>query len=149
MIYLHLMYNTMNHISKFIRLFVVLLIVFSIGANGAFAGQRVEKAAQKSAISVLESKFVQGPPSPDDAPLNMETSSLPVTEQQAYLKAPQILHNDKTLSRFKLYKQHSKKLLQEFLNAHNEKFLIVTTSQVHSKLGRLFRLVGAKPSGTS
>ncbi len=79
----------------------------------------------------------------------METSAHPETEQPALLKAVQIAKTDNSQSRFKLHKQESEQILKEFLNSQNHKSLVATTSQVHSKLGRQFRLIGAKPSGTS
>lgn len=150
MIYLKsVMKKIIRHISTGIRYFVICTIVFSIVANGAFAGQRVEKAEQNSKISLEEAKLIQGPLLPDELPNNMKTSRKPDTEQSAYLKAPQISKTDNNQSRYKLHKEHSKQILKEFLNSHKEKSLISSISQVHSDLGRQFRLVGAKPSGTS
>ncbi len=143
------MKKIIRHILTGIRYFVVCTIVFSIVANGAFAGQRVEKAEQNSKISLEEAKLIQGPLLPDELPNNMKTSSKPDTEQSAYLKAPQISKTDNNQSRYKLHKEQSKQILKEFLNSHREKSLISSISQVHSDLGRQFRLVGAKPSGTS
>lgn len=138
-----------HHISTYLRYAVVLTIVFSIIANGAFAGQRVEKAEKNSAVSLEEAQLIQGPPSPDELPLNMETSSIPDTEQQAYLKAPQIAKSENNQSRYQFNREKSKQILKEFLNCNSQKTLIATTSQVGSNLGRQFTLVGAKPSGTS
>ncbi len=143
------MRKTIHHIFISFRLLIVCIILFSIIANGAFAGQRVEKQEVNESVSVEEAKLQQGPPSPDELPNNMETSSKPNTEQQAYLKAVQIIKTDNNQSRYRLDKEKSKQILKEFLNSHTEKTLVSTTSQVHSRLGRLFRLVGAKPSGTS
>lgn len=143
------MKKTLNYITTGIRIFVVCTIVFSIVANGAFAGQRVEKTEKDTEILLNEAKLIQGPPSPDELPLNMETSSLPNTEQPALLKAVQIAKAENNQSRFKLAKEQSNQLLKEFLNSYKQKVLVATTSQVHSNLGRLFRLIGAKPSGTS
>lgn len=128
---------------------VVLTIIFSIVANGAFAGQRVEKENKNNIVLLDEAQLQQGPPSPDELPLNMETSSKPETEQPAYLKAVQTLKTDNNQSRFKLNKEKSKQILKEYLNSDTQKTIISTTSQVCSSLGRQFRLVGAKPSGTS
>ncbi len=142
------MKKIIHHISKSVRYFVVLTILFSIIANGAFAGQIVEKSVHDDVISFEGAKLIQGPPSPDELPQNMENSGKPDTEQQAYLKAPQILKTENNQSRFKLNKEQSKIILKEFLNSDKHRTLVSTTSQVQSNLGRLFTLVGAKPSGT-
>ncbi len=150
MIYLKpVMKKIFHHIAVSIRYFVVLTIVFSIVANGAFAGQRVEKAEKNSKVSLEEAKLIQGPLLPDELPNNMETSSKPDTEQPAYLKAPQISKTDNNQSRYKLHKEQSKQILKEFLNSHRAKSIVSSISLVHSDLGRQFRLIGAKPSGTS
>ena len=136
------------HIISLTKLFVVMTIVLSIVANGAFAGQRVEKAEKNISITYESAQLTQGPPSPDELPLNMDKSSQPETEQIAFFKAVQTIKTDNNQSRFKLNKEQAKQMLKEFLNHKNSKTLIATTSQVHSNLGRQFRLIGAKPSGT-
>lgn len=143
------MNKTINHIYTCLRYFLVITILFSIVANGAFAGQRVERTEQNSAISLEEAKLIQGPLSPDELPLNMKTSGIPNSEQPAFLKAVQTVKTDNNKSRFKLDKEQSIQILKEFLNLDKQKTLVATTSQVHSNLGRQFRLIGAKPSGTS
>lgn len=136
-------------ISTYLRLSLVLVILFSLVANGAFAGQRVEKQDKVGAESIDEAQLLQGPPSPDELPLNMQKTNKPETEQMAYLKNVQVVKTDNNESKYKLNKEQSKQILKEFLNSHLECVLVSTTSQVHSKLGRQFRLIGAKPSGTS
>ncbi len=143
------MKKTIQYIYNSVKFFVVLTILFSIVANGAFAGQRIENAEKVNSEKIEIAQLQQGPASPDELPLNMEKSTQPDTEQPALLKAVQIAKTDNSQSRFKLYKQQSNQILKEFLNSHNHKIIVATTSQVHSKLGRQFTLVGAKPSGTS
>ncbi len=143
------MKRTIQNITLFIKFLVVLTILFSIVANGAFAGQRIENAEKANSDRIEIAQLLQGPASPDELPLNMENSTQPDTEQPALLKSVQIAKTDNSQSRFKLHKQQSQQILKEFLNSRNHKALVATTSQVHSRLGRQFTLVGAKPSGTS
>ena len=102
------------HIINSIKFLVVLTIIFSIVANGAFAGQRIEKAEKDKSSTIEVAQLNQGPLSPDQLPLNMDKSAQPDTEQPALFKAVQIAKTDNSQSRFKLHKQKHNRFSKSF-----------------------------------
>jgi len=147
----------MNKIIKnsviFIRIFIVLIIVLSMGIHGAFAAERMFKNCDEiDKVEEIQTETPQlkaGLPSPDELPENMETSSKPDSEQPAYNAVRLMVKVDNSNSKNRLRQQEAYRIFKEFVSKNSHISIVSSTSLVNSELGRTFTLVGSKPSGTS
>lgn len=146
------MKKVIQKISAISYVTTVTLLLFALVLNGANAAERIYKESQqtdeKQEIIQLEDSLEPAPPTPEEMPGNMNSSSKANSEEYAYLLAayftPTFDQNYKSN-----LKDNLKESLVSTLKRSSKNNLKSSLALISPIKGREFTLVGSKPSGTS
>ena len=136
-----------------IRVTVVVIALGALIASGVFSAERacgVYMSADKQAETLPESaQLLAGPPSPDEIPQSMTPSGKPDSEAYAYFSAAPLIDFSKADSRLAVGGDKADIACRTSAQTGGKSRVRASASEISSRLGVQFTLVGAKPSGTS